>query len=393
MKTKYITIPGVLLMLFVACNAPKTESKKEEATEVSHEESNEVSVSEKQIKTVGIRLGKIEKRELNSVVRINGQMDLDPQKRAEVTTLVGGVIRDILVIEGNSVTAGQKLAYIENTEIVELQKNYLTTKKEALNAEQEYNRQKELSAQGAGIEKTLQLATANYEIAKARVIGLEKQLQQLAIEPKEIIKGNMVTKIPIKAPISGVINKINISIGSYVNIQSSLMNITDNSQMHCDVKVFEKDIDLVKTGQEVDLILTNQRGTTIKGVIYQINQSFENDTKAIIAHVNIINKKGLKLLPGMYVTGLINVGKQKNDAVPDDAIVGSEGKKYIFILENEENSKEGKNYHFLKTEVLTGISELGYTQITPVTKLDPSVTIVSSNAFYIASMTAEHGEH
>ena len=382
-------------MFFVSCgqNTKSENETEKENTEESHSESVEVELTELQMKAVDIQLGKIEQKDLNSIIRVNGEMALDPQKKAEVTSLLGGIVNQITVIEGRSVSAGQAVAYLENTGIVELQKNYLTTKKESLIAEQEYQRQKDLSSQGAGVEKTLQQATAKYEITKAQLTGLEKQLQQLSISPQNVSAGNMVTQIPIKSPISGIVSKINISTGSYVDMQTPLMSITDNSSIHCDVRVFEKDINMVKIGQEVDITLTNQPGVKLKGEIYEINKSFDGDSKAIIVHVNIKGKADLKLIPGMYVTGLINVGKRKTDAVPNDAIVSNEGKKYIFVLEKEADEEGVKTYHFERVEVLTGISELGYTQITPVNRLEEGVTIVKTNAFYLASMSTDHGEH
>lgn len=396
MKTIYISIFALALTLFVSCGQ-KAEDKKETSVQTKQEQDHDhdegVEVTEAQLNTVGIKLGKIEKRELANIIRVNGEMNLAPQKKAEVTSLIGGIIRQILVNEGSNVSKGQTVAYLENTAIVELQKNYLTSKKEAFVAEQEYNRQKELAEQGAGVQKVLQQASANYEISKAQLTGLEKQLLQLSISPSQVSSGNMVTRIPVKSPIAGTVNKINISTGSYVDIQASLMNISDNSQMHCDVKVFEKDINKVKLGQEVDLSLTNQPGTSLKGVVYEINKSFEDDTKAIKVHLEIKDRNNLHLVPGMYVTGLINIGKEKTEAVPNDAIISNEGKKYILVLQNEENGTEGKIFHFKQEEVITGTSELGYTQITPVKKIEEDATIVISNAFYIASMTADHGEH
>lgn len=398
MKTIYISLFALALTLFVSCGQ-KAEDKKETSVQTEQEQEQDhdhdegVEVTESQLNTVGIKLGKIEKRELANIIRVNGEMNLAPQKKAEVTSLIGGIIRQILVNEGSNVSKGQTVAYLENTAIVELQKNYLTSKKEAFVAEQEYNRQKELAEQGAGVQKVLQQASANYEISKAQLTGLEKQLLQLSISPSQVSSGNMVTRIPVKSPIAGTVNKINISTGSYVDIQASLMNISDNSQMHCDVKVFEKDINKVKLGQEVDLSLTNQPGTSLKGVVYEINKSFEDDTKAIKVHLEIKDRNNLHLVPGMYVTGLINIGKEKTEAVPNDAIISNEGKKYILVLQNEENGTEGKIFHFKQEEVITGTSELGYTQITPVKKIEEDATIVISNAFYIASMTADHGEH
>ncbi|MDR1526192.1 MAG: hypothetical protein LBS46_00795, partial [Dysgonamonadaceae bacterium] len=142
------------------------------------------------------------------------------------------------------------------------------------------------------------------------------------------------------------------------------------------------------------IILTNQQNASLKAVIYNINKSFEDESRAIIVHSRIVDKRSFELLPGMYVTGLINTGKQKTQAVPNDAIVSKDGKKYIFVLEDEEDDDEhGKSFHFSALEVITGVSELGYTQITPVGELDANATIVISNAFYVGSMSVDHGEH
>lgn len=393
MKRIYIAFMSLSLMVFASCGQNKNAEK--EASEEAHHESEsvEVELTEAQMKAVDIQLGKIEQRDLNNVVRANGEMDLDPQKKAEVSSLLGGIIKKILVIEGRNVSAGQTVAYLENTQIVELEKDYLTAKKEALVAAQEYHRQKELTSQGAGVEKTLQQANANYEITKARLTGLEKQLQQISISPAQVSAGNMVTQVPIKALISGTISKIHISTGSYVDMQTPLMSITDNAGIHCDLKVFEKDLNMLKIGQEVDIMLTNQPGVHLKGLIFEINKSFEGDTKTILVHANIKEKAGVKLIPGMYVTGLINIGRQKTAAVPNDAIVSREGKKYIFVLEKEAKENNVKTYHFTQAEVITGVSELGYTQIILVGRLDEAATIVKTNAFYLSSMSSDHGEH
>jgi len=390
MKLINITLSVFLVFfLMVACGQNPTTANDEDI----HEHSEEIILTEAQMKAVDIQLGNIEMRDLNSIVRVNGKLALDPQKRAEVTSLVNGIVRQALVTEGKYVAAGQTVAYLENTEIVELQKNYLVLKKELLVTEQEYNRQKELSEQGAGVEKTFQQASAKYEITKAQLAALDRQLQQLGISPEQVSAGDLATQIPLRAPISGYVNEINVSIGSFVDTQTSLISIVDNSQMHCDLNVFEQDIRSVRVGQEVDVILTNQPDISLKAVIYDINKSLADDTRSITVHTKIMDKHDTNIFAGMYVTGLINTGKQKTEAVPNDAIVSKDGKKYIFVLDDEEENSHGKEFHFIAVEVITGVSELGYTQITPVGELPGDAVIVKSNAFYLGSMSTDHGEH
>lgn len=380
----------------------KTETKEAAKTEEEHKAA--IEISEEQMKAVGIELGTIEMKNLNSVVKSSGQLEVPPQNKADVNSLVPGIIKKIMVLEGSYVRQGQTLAVLENTDIVRMQQDYLTLKKEFVYTQQEYQRQKDLNTESAGTGKVFQQAASKYETDKARLQGMETQLQQLNISPASVVNGKFVSQIPINAPISGVIGHIRIKTGSYVDMQTSLMDIVDNSQVHCDLQVYEKDLFKVKDGQKVEFILTNQNNKQITGTIYGINQSFENENKSVIVHAKISNAGSIKLLPGMYVSALINVGNQTVQAVPVDAVVNAEGKTFIFIVSGEEENTEEKgpkeksekaiganpekSIRFKKVEVITGVTELGYVEITPLEEMPKDAMIVTKGAFYVLSKAA-----
>ncbi len=374
---------------FTSCKSGnKTETK--EATKIEETHAKTIEVSEAQMQAVGIELGTVEMKNLNSVVKSSGQLEVPPQNKADVNSLVSGIIKKIMVLEGNFVRQGQTLAVLENTDIVRLQQDYLMLKKEFVYTQQEYQRQKELNTESAGTGKVFQQAASKYETDKARLAGMETQLQQLGINANAIANGNFVKQIPINSLISGVIGHIAIKTGSYVDMQTSLMEIVDNSQIHCDLQVYEKDLFKVKNGQKVEFILTNQNNKQITGSIYGINQSFENENKSVIVHAKINNTGSIKLLPGMYVSALINVGNQTVQAVPVDAVVSAEGKQYIFMVMGEEEKKEAvgkteKRIQFKKVEITTGVTELGYIEITPLEEIPKDAKIVTKGSFYILS--------
>lgn len=379
MKHLIIYLLGIASLVSCSQNAQKQDVHEEQEEAVNDQD---IVLTTKQMQAVDMKLGKMERRQLNTTVRVSGRTALNPQYQASVSSLVGGIIRSIVVMEGNRVSRGQTVAYLENTEIVALQKDYLTSQSEAVSAEQEHTRQKELAAAGAGVQKTLQQATAACRIARAQVLGLEKQLRQLGVNPEQVKMGRLVTRIPITSPIAGYVDKIKVPVGGYVDMQTPIMDVVDNSKLHCDLSVFEKDITDVRVGQTVDLLLTNRPQEKITGVIYEMNASFEGDTKSVKVHVRITDKSPqLKLIPEMYLTGLIHVGKQTVDALPSEAVTSNDGKKYIFVL----NKKDADKYHFSRVEVVTGVTEQGYTQVTPVHPLPANATIVRTGAFYLSS--------
>lgn len=393
MKLLYTVIGIFALIVSVACSDAKKENEHGDEHHDEEHHTEAVELSQEQMNTVGIKVGLLEKRNLKNVLRVNGILKVVPQDKAEVSSLVGGVVRRILVTEGSRVAKGQPVAYLENTDIVEMQKNYLTAVRQCQAARIDYERQKGLSSYGAGVKKTLQQAYSAYQLAKVEMNGLARQLRQLSVEPSQVARGRFTTQLPVYSPISGVVNSISVSTGSYADMQKPLMQITNTAGIYCDMKVFEKDIYSVKPGQKVDLMLTNHPAVKLKGVVSKINEAFDARTRAISVFVRLFVPKGTLLLPDMYVTGLIDTGRTDSPAVPNDAIATIKNVPYIFQLESvgEEHGKQ--MYHFKKVQVMTGVSELGYTQVTPVEPLPEKVKVVTANAFYLSSMLGEHGAH
>ncbi|MEQ7799450.1 efflux RND transporter periplasmic adaptor subunit [Pedobacter sp. ASV1-7] len=381
-----------------------------------HEEHNEaLELSQEQMNAVGIEIGKIEQKNLTAVIKASGQLAVPPQNAAQINVLTGGIIRKINVIEGQRVNKGQVLVTIENQDLIKLQQDYLTAKGGFSYIESEYSRQQQLKAANAGTGKAHQLAEANYNAERARLKALERQLQQYGISVSSIASGNITSQVPITAPISGTIGKITAETGSYAQPGIAIMDIVDNSKIHADLIVFEKDLSKIKVGQNVEFQLTNQKNERIDGHIYGINKSFENDSKGVIVHA-IIKKPSADLIPGMYVTGLIGVGSETTSAVPIDAVVRADGKAYIFIVDSkakaahekehghqnegeatekhkEEDAKDANSVHFKKIEVTTGVSELGYIKINFLEKLPTDVQVVTKGAFYLQSKAAGPAEH
>jgi cobalt-zinc-cadmium efflux system membrane fusion protein len=391
MKTIYYLIVAAIALQFslYSCNNSTEEKTEQEETG----ETNKVQINKIQLTNVGIKLGHIERRAMSNVIHANGELAVAPQDEALAAPLFSGIISRICVIEGQYVKAGQPVAYIENTEIVAIQQNYLTAAQEAELAQQEYNRQKALSEQGAGVRRNLEQAEATLKIAKTRKNGIAQQLRQLGISANKVSAGNISNTIAVTADISGIVSKIFVKTGSFADMQTPVVNIVNNNAVFCELQIFEKSLPQVHIGQNVDLKLTNSTNTPLSGIITDINRAIDPETRTINVRVKLNNHDNTILIPGMAVTALINTDSQEVDALPDEAVVTSGGKSYIFVLQSSnKNESEKENYNFVRTEVVEGIKALGYTQIIPIEPLPESAIIAVANAFYLNSMASDHGE-
>ncbi len=395
MKRKiYILGRAAMLLsgtLIISCSGDKAEKEaadegaKKESVE---EEENPLQLTNAQMKAVGITLGELEQKNLTSVVKASGQLAVPPQNQAEVSVISGGIMREIYVIEGQQVRKGQVLASLENQELIRIQQEYLGAKNNFTYVDAEYKRQQELRAAGAGTGKSFQSSEATYNAERAKLRAFESQLLQLGVRPSSISSGKIVSRFPILSPISGTVGHITETTGSFIQPGTSLMEVTDNSKIHCDLTVFEKDLMKVKIGQKVNFQLTNQENIAITGVVNGINKSFENESKGVIVHAVINNTAKMNLIPGMYVTALISVGNQLSTALPVEAVVRAEGREYIFAV--ADTHKEALT--FKRVEVKTGTIELGYVQITPVEELQAGTKVITKGAFYLQSKISSGGE-
>lgn len=392
MIKRFILVAALTVITFVGftfLSQSKAETSESENQEEEIDFQN-IPLSEKQVKAVDLKMGEAQERELDAMLHVNGSLVLRAQDMGNVSSLMGGIVKNVYVKEGQMVSRGQVVATIENTDVVTLQREYYTAYKESEMARLELDRQKTLASAGAGIKKTLQMSEKNYKVAQANLLGTGRQLQQMGISTKEVATGKFTTVFPLRAPISGTVSDMQASLGSYADMQTPLMKIRNNHAVECDLNVFEKDIAKVKVGDQVLVSLTNQPGVNVSGRVYGMNQYLNKGTKSVAVHVKLDAKRGAKLFEGMYVSGQIATGRQLCMTLPDKAIVSADGKQYVFAL-NQQHSKGG-TYSFSRHEVTTGVSNNGYTEVALCKHLKKGQKIVTDNAFYLASLTGDHGE-
>lgn len=384
----------LIIFFFAACTSlvscggkdkPKeavTEEKKEPEEEGSE---TGTSLTAEQIKTIGVQLGEIEQKQLTASLKTNGVLKVPNQNKASINSVYSGVIRSLLIQPGNTVVKGQTIATIANPEFIQVQSEYVGIDSKMVLAEQEYNRQKELNAGNAGALKNLQAAEAELRALRSRKATLHQQVQLMGIDPANLSSGKLISVLSIKSPISGIVSNVLVKMGSYVDLTTVVAEVVDNSQLHLDLFVFEKDLSKLKNNQTIHFTITNDPGKEYDARIFSLGSSFENESKAVSVHAMVSgNKTGL--IDGMNVTANISLNKQVMPAIPSEAIVSHEGKDIIFMVDSVDN-KTGET-HFKIIPVAKGTSDIGYTEITLLKEIPAGTKVVVKGAFFIlAKMT------
>lgn len=381
--------------ILLSCNSKASEGTPSEAHH--EEEANNVELTAAQYKTAGIELNKIENKQISGTIKVNGMLDVPPQQMVSISVPLGGFLKNTELLQGSHVRKGQVIASIENLDFIQLQQDYLEAKNQYEFAKADYERQQELAKENVNAQKTLQQAKTNYASWQAKANGLREKLKMININLAALEEGNITSTINLYAPITGYVTQVNVNIGKFVNPSDILFEIVDTGHLHAELTVFEKDVPKLKLGQKVRFTLANETKERT-ATVYLIGREITAD-RTIRIHCHI-DKEDTQLLPGMYLKAVVETEGALVPALPDEAIIDFQGKKYIFISSerqanqndvSETKESTGKEqvdetHHFTMIEIQIGNSESGYTEIVLPEKFDAvKAEVVVKGAYSLLS--------
>ena len=398
---KNILLVGTLLftLMLMGCNdAPKSElghnesegvSKTNEGEDDTHgeeghnEEEGVVEISTQQAETIGLEMKTIEERNLGNNIKVTGVLELFPQDRANISPFVGGNVSSIKVIEGDQVRKGQVLGYLEHPDIISMEQEFQEKNDELVFLEQDFERKQTLYDKGVSSGKEFQRAQSKFRSTTSSVNALKSKLRLLGLNIDKIAKGQIFSSIPISTPINGFVDDVMVNLGDYVEPQTKMFTVSDNSKLHVDLKVYEKDISKVELGQQIFFTVASKPNEILKAKVHSIGKTFETDPKALHIHADMDNKNG-DLLPGMYVEGRIVQGKKKGYAVPEEAIIKEGEQSFIFILDEDEEKEENR-MKFKMIPVTVGITDLGFVEVNLPSEISKHSKVVIKGAYMLSS--------
>ena len=344
-----------IIIALIGCLAISCQSKKEEApTEAKSLNESVVSLTAAQLKNANLSTGVLEKKSISSVLKVNGQIDVPPQNMVSISMPLGGYLKTTKLLPGMHINKGEVIATMEDQQYVQLQQDYLTTKSRLSFAEKEFERQKELNQSQATSDKVYEMADADYKTLRITLSALGEKLKLININPNALSEKNISKSVNIYSPINGFVSKVNVNIGKYVNPADVLFELINPTDIHLNLKIFEKDITKLAIGQKLVAYTNNQPENKHKCEIILISKDLSIDEHSADVHCHF-EDYDKTLLPGMYMNAEIEVKSTNALTLPEEAVVTFEGKEYIFVAVDKMN--------FKITEVTTGNNENGFIEI------------------------------
>jgi cobalt-zinc-cadmium efflux system membrane fusion protein len=370
---KNILLYTLIASMLLACNSKQPtnqtvvveenhQGEAEHTEDGEHQKNgNTVELTAQQVEVAGVVIGEIKQRSLSNVLKVNGLLDVPPQSFASVSIPLGGFVKKTDLLPGTRVKKGQVIAMVENPEFIEIQQEYLESVSQLEYLRQEFERQQELLSENVASAKNFQKVKADYNAMQARVGGLRERLKLIGVNPTKLSSNNLSKTVPVYSPITGYVTNVNVNIGKYVQPMDVMFTIANTEHLHVELTVFERDLSKIKKGQKVRFTLPNENATERIATVYLIGREVSRErTVKVHAH---LDEEDMALTPGVFVSALIETESQTVPALPNEAIVQTEGKDYVFLYQGSRKEGDRQMYDYQMVQVQRGVVEEGYSAV------------------------------
>ena len=379
MKQLYIIF---MFMLLLACGNDQNKEESEEA----HEETDELIVTKQQFDGEKMELGVIGEHVFNTLIKVNGTIDVPTHNQSNVSTFVGGYITKNPLLIGDEVKKGQFLVSLENTEYIEIQQQYLELAEQLNYLKSEFTRQKTLYDEKITSQKNFLKSESEFKSSLAHFNGLKKKLQMMNINPTSVENGRITSSINIYAPIDGFVTKIHVSNGTYVSPADIIMEIIDTDHIHLELSVFEKDILKIKKGQKIDFRIPEASDNLYKAVVHLVGTTIDPTNRRVVVHAHI-DEGHPAFIVGMFAEAEIIVGSSQGMALPKTAVIQVEDDYFALVLESETTQE----YLLKKIKLELGLQTEDVVEVLNSERLKNKKIVV--NGTYMLLNNSEGGGH
>jgi RND family efflux transporter MFP subunit len=258
--------------------------------------------------------------------------ELSAIQNVEIRSRIGGYLEEILVDEGQRVVQDQVLFRISKTEYQqELNRTKANTRQAAAElkaAEIERSNSKSLFEKGI-------IAKTEFDLTEARVESLQARYDAALQEEEQAALNLSFTDV--RAPFSGVLNRLEFREGSLIDAGSLLTTLTNDDEMFVYFNLSENDYLNVSNNligaADVRLMLANGAAYPYAGVVETSESSFDNSTGSLAYRAKFPNPDKM-LKHG--ATGKIRVISELNDAmlIPQKCTFEIQSNLYVYVVDS-----------------------------------------------------------
>jgi Cu(I)/Ag(I) efflux system membrane fusion protein len=323
--------------------------------DASADDGGQVSVSPRVEQNLGLRTVEVVRGSLTPHLEAVGNVAFDEREQAVVQARAVGYVEKLYVRAAlDPVRAGQPLADVYVPDWVAAQEELLAVRR----------------MQGQDLS--------------GLVDGARQRMRQAGMSEAQIhlveSTGKLQPRLPIVAPLGGVIVELAAREGMTVAPGATLFRINGLSTVWANAEVPESQAALLRPGASVEGRSAAFPDAVFKGTVQAVVPEVDAATRTLKARVELANP-GSRLVPGMFVTVSLATPARDTLTVPSEAVIRT-GERSVVMLADA-------NGAFRPVDVQTGIESSGRVEITR--GLQAGQKVVASGQFLIDSEASLRG--
>lgn len=266
-------------------------------------------------------------RDLRQTLSVTGSLRAINQ--AAVKARVAGEVREVLVREGEAVTAGQVLVRMDESDYrarqAQSEAALVAARGQLDIAIKARDNNRVLMERGFISRNAFDTTASQYDIALANV---DAAAGALAVTKKAL------ADTVIRAPIAGLVASRSVQPGEKVAVDSKLLDVVDLSRMEMEVAVPTSDILGIAPGQEV-AVRVEGLAQPMPARVARINPATQAGSRSIMAYLQLDNPQSL-LRSGMFGEARLTLSKKSGVlALPQSALQGNGDTFFVYAIEGD----------------------------------------------------------
>ena len=299
------------------------------------------------VDTISVEAKSVELKELALTKTFSGT--LEGEEQANIFAKIPERIMKVQIRVGDYVKAG--------TVLFELDKGgassqFYQAQAAFLNAQKNFERMKNLLAEGAISQQAFDQVETGYEVAKANFDAARSTVE-------------------ITSPISGVVTALNVNIGDLANPQMPLATIANIGRMKAKFNVGESDVPSFYVGQSAQIFSEMNTEVIQTGKIFQLSKSANIQSRTFEMQAMFSNTQDRWFKPGMFCRVNVNM-KTKKDAlvIPLAAVVKANNTEGVYLINSD------KAYY---KSITTGITDGNLIEVNSGLKAGDKIVTLGMN--------------
>src|SRR3990170_2519867 len=389
---------GFAIWVYLNFKSPE-QAISESKAEDSHKEDGIIKLNENAIKSAGIVIEDVKKMVIGDYITATGEVRANAEKEAYITPRIPGKAAEanlekerilynskakILDIIKKGIKSEETITILKDAELGkakadilkplarlelgeanlkrerELLNDNISSMKEVIAAEKEYTSamiefQTGVEEMFLNAKHELAKVEAEYMSAKARMEERREHFYHYGFSDTEI--DEMIDEsrkyghatIPIIAPFKGRIVERLVTVGQVVDTSTKLFKLIDLSTVWVWANIYEKDLGMVKKGQEIFITVTPYPDRVFTSRITYISDTVDPATRIVKVRAELVNPptppftkggQGGLLKPEMFASVKIDIGRGFSLAVPESAVQREGANTIVFVAKDETSFKK-----------------------------------------------------